>query len=72
MKRTSSVEYIAQQLQALISFDTEPARERYRQVLAEAKERHKDEVRNSYNAGIAKYFRGTEKSSEDYYNDTFE
>jgi len=72
MKRTSSVEYIAQELQALISFDTEPARERYRQVLAEAKERHKDEIRESYNAGIGKYFRGTEKSSEDYYNETFE
>lgn len=72
MKRITSVEYLAQQLQPLISFDTEPARERYRQVLAEALEKHKDEIREAYNAGIAKYFRSTEKSSEQYYNETYE
>jgi hypothetical protein len=72
MKRITSVKYLAQQLQALISFDTEPARERYRQVLAEAIEKHKDEIRESYNAGTAKYLRGNEASSENYYNEKFQ
>lgn len=74
MKRITSVEYLARMLQPIMTFDTEPARELYRKVLAEASEKHQDEIREAYNAGIGKYFKGdkSDVSSSDYYKDRFE
>lgn len=72
MKRITSVEYLARMLQPIIAFDTQPARELYSKVLSEAIERHQDEIREAYNAGVGKFLRSEQPSSEQYYNDKFD
>lgn len=72
MKRITSVEYVARMLQPIIAFDTQPARELYSKILAEAIEKHQDEIREAYNAGTAKYLRTEPASSLEYYNNKFE